>query len=61
LLGIFYGVLAIMVFYKLILFFFSQERTYLYYVLYVLGGTATFVRRRPGVQYWSGPGIQLML
>ena len=43
LLGIFYGILFIMVLYNLILFFFLKERTYLYYVLYVLSGTLLFL------------------
>ena len=43
LLGIFYGILLIMVLYNLILFFFLQERTYLYYVLYVLSGALLFL------------------
>ena len=56
LLGIFYGVLVIMVFYNLILFFFLKERTYLYYVLYVLSGTLLFLSEDGlGFQYfWSG-------
>ena len=43
LLGIFYGILLIMVLYNLILYFFLQERTYLYYVLYVLSGALLFL------------------
>ena len=58
LLGIFYGILAIMVCYNLILFFFLKERTYLYYVLYVLSGMLLFLSEDGlGFQYfWSdGP------
>jgi hypothetical protein len=56
LLGIFYGVLTIMVLYNLILFFFLKERTYLYYVLYVLSGTLLFLTEDGlGFQYlWPG-------
>ena len=43
LLGMFYGILLIMVLYNLILYFFLQERTYLYYVLYVLSGALLFL------------------
>lgn len=60
LLGIFYGVLTIMVLYNLILFFFLKERTYLYYVLYVLSGTLLFLTEDGlGFQYlWpGGPGL----
>ncbi|MBH8570790.1 hypothetical protein KB206_17990 [Microvirga sp. STS02] len=55
LLGMFYGVLFIMVLYNLILFFFLKERTYLYYVLYVLSGTLLFLTEDGlGFQYlWS--------
>ncbi|MDB5268805.1 MAG: hypothetical protein JWP58_1845 [Hymenobacter sp.] len=55
LLGIFYGILFIMVLYNLILFFFLKERTYLYYVLYVLSGTLLFLTEDGlGFQYlWS--------
>ncbi|MDQ2772547.1 MAG: transposase [Bacteroidota bacterium] len=35
-LGSFYGILGIIVLYNLCLFFFVRERTYLYYILYVL-------------------------
>ena len=60
LLGIFYGVLTIMVLYNLILFFFLKERTYLYYVLYVGSGTLLFLSEDGlGFQYlWpGGPGL----
>ena len=60
LLGIFYGILLIMVLYNLILFFFLKERTYLYYVLYVLSGTLLFLSEDGlGFQYlWpGGPGL----
>ena len=55
LLGIFYGILFIMVLYNLILFFFLSERTYLYYVLYVLSGALLFLTEDGlGFQYlWS--------
>ena len=43
LLGMFYGVLAIMLLYNLILFFFLKQQTYLSYVLYVLSGTLLFL------------------
>ena len=43
LLGIFYGILLIMVVYNFILFFFLKERTYLHYVLYVLSGALLFL------------------
>lgn len=60
LLGIFYGILLIMVLYNLILYFFLQERTYLYYVLYVLSGALLFLTEDGlGFQYlWPGaPGF----
>jgi hypothetical protein len=60
LLGIFYGILLIMVLYNLILYFFLQERTYLYYVLYVLSGALLFLSEDGlGFQYlWPGaPGL----
>ncbi|GAB3854047.1 hypothetical protein GCM10028822_23530 [Hymenobacter terrigena] len=55
LLGIFYGILFIMVLYNLILFFFLKERAYLYYVFYVLSGTLLFLSEDGlGFQYlWS--------
>ena len=60
LLGMFYGILLIMVLYNLILFFFLKEQTYLYYVLYVLSGTLLFLTEDGlGFQYlWPyGPGL----
>ena len=56
LLGLFYGILTIMVLYNLILFFFLKERTYLYYVLYVVSGTLLFLSEDGlGFQYlWPG-------
>ncbi|MBF9222919.1 7TM diverse intracellular signaling domain-containing protein [Hymenobacter ruricola] len=60
LLGVFYGVLAIMLLYNLILFFFLKEQTYLFYVLYVLSGTLLFLTEDGlGFQYlWpGGPGL----
>ncbi|MBF9239089.1 hypothetical protein I2I05_16925 [Hymenobacter sp. BT683] len=55
LLGGFYGILCIMLMYNLILFFFLKERTYLYYVFYVLSGTLLFLSEDGlGFQYlWS--------
>lgn len=64
LLGGFYGILFIMVLYNLILFFFLQERAYLYYVLYVLSGTLLFLTEDGlGFQYlWpGGPGLNHFL
>ena len=60
LLGIFYGILLIMVVYNLILYFFLQESTYLLYVLYVLSGALLFLSEDGlGFQYlWPGaPGF----
>ncbi|MBO2010601.1 7TM diverse intracellular signaling domain-containing protein [Hymenobacter negativus] len=56
LLGVFYGVLAIMVLYNLILFFFLKEQTYLSYVLYVVSGALLFLTEDGlGFQYlWPG-------
>ncbi|WP_310398143.1 7TM diverse intracellular signaling domain-containing protein [Hymenobacter sp.] len=60
LLGCFYGVLAIMVLYNLILFFFLKERTYLYYVLYVLSGALLFLSEDGlGFQYFWPHGPDL--
>jgi len=55
LLGVFYGILVIMLLYNLILFFFLKEQTYLSYVLYVLSGTLLFLTEDGlGFQYlWS--------
>ena len=60
LLGIFYGILLIMVVYNLILYFFLQEGSYFYYVLYVLSGALLFLSEDGlGFQYlWPGaPGF----
>ncbi len=60
LLGIFYGILLIMVVYNLILHFFLQEGTYFYYVLYVLSGALLFLSEDGlGFQYlWpDAPGF----
>ena len=60
LLGIFYGILLIMVLYNLILYFFLQESTYFFYVLYVLSGALLFLSEDGlGFQYlWPGaPGF----
>ncbi|WP_082684956.1 7TM diverse intracellular signaling domain-containing protein [Hymenobacter sedentarius] len=60
LLGGFYGILFIMVLYNLILFLFLKEKTYLYYVLYVLSGALLFLSEDGlGFQYlWPGePGL----
>jgi len=59
LLGGFYGVIFIMVVYNLFLFFFLQERTYLYYVLYVLSGALLFLSEDGlGFQYlWPGSAV----
>ncbi|KUG09181.1 7TM diverse intracellular signaling domain-containing protein [Solirubrum puertoriconensis] len=43
LLGAFYGVLLIMVVYNICLYFFTQEQTYLRYVLYVLSCSLVFL------------------
>ncbi|WP_035557398.1 7TM diverse intracellular signaling domain-containing protein [Hymenobacter sp. IS2118] len=64
LLGGFYGILCIMVLYNLILFFFLKERTYLYYVLYVLSGTLLFLTEDGlGFQYlWAAaPGFNYFI
>ena len=59
LLGVFYGILLIMVLYNLILYFFLQERTYLYYVLYVLSGALLFLSEDGlGFQYfWAASPV----
>ena len=64
LLGGFYGVLAIMLVYNLLLFGFLRERSYLYYVLYVLSGALLFLSEDGlGFQYlWPGaPGFNHFL
>jgi hypothetical protein len=58
LLGGFYGIILIMLVYNLFLFFFLKERSYLYYVLYVLSGALLFLSEDGlGFQYlWpDGP------
>ena len=60
LLGVFYGILLIMVVYNLILYFFLKESTYFFYVLYVLSGALLFLSEDGlGFQYlWSvSPGF----
>ena len=60
LLGGFYGILLIMLVYNLFLYFFLQEKSYLYYVLYVLSGALLFLSEDGlGFQYlWpGGPGF----
>ena len=56
LLGIFYGILLIMVVYNLMLYFFLQESSYFFYVLYVLSGALLFLSEDGlGFQYlWPG-------
>jgi hypothetical protein len=72
LLGCFYGVLTIMVLYNLILFFFLKDRTYLYYVLYVLSGTLLFLSEdglgfqymwpnEPGLNHFIGAAAPVLL
>jgi hypothetical protein len=58
LLGVFYGVLTIMLVYNLFLFFFIKDWSHLYYVLYVFSGTLLFLSEDGlGFQYlWpNGP------
>jgi hypothetical protein len=59
LLGGFYGVIFIMLFYNLFLFFFLKEKSYLYYVLYVLSGALLFLSEDGlGFQYlWPGSAM----
>ena len=60
LLGGFYGIVLIMLVYNLFLFFFLKEKSYLYYVLYVLSGALLFLSEDGlGFQYlWpGGPGF----
>lgn len=56
LLGGFYGIILIMMLYNLFLFFFLQDRSYLYYVFYVLSGALLFLSEDGlGFQYlWPG-------
>ena len=60
LLGGFYGIILIMLVYNLFLYFFLQEKSYFYYVLYVLSGALLFLSEDGlGFQYlWPGvPGF----
>ena len=60
LLGIFYGVLAIMLIYNVFLYFFLKDKTYLYYVLYVFSGMLLFLSEDGlGFQYIWPQGPQL--
>lgn len=56
LLGGFYGILVIMVLYNLFLYFFLRDKSYFYYVLYVLSGALLFLSEDGlGFQYlWPG-------
>ena len=71
-LGIFYGILFIMVLYNLILFFFLKEQTYLSYVLYVLSGALLFLTEdglgfqylwptEPGLNHFVGAAAPVLL
>ena len=54
--GIFYGIMLIMALYNLFLFFFVRDRSYLYYVLYILS-VVIFLLVDNGFAYeylWSG-------
>ena len=60
LLGGFYGIILIMLVYNLFLYFFLEEKSYLYYVLYVLSGGLLFLSEDGlGFQYFwpSLPGF----
>ena len=59
LLGGFYGVVFLMLVYNLFLFFFLKEKSYLYYVLYVLAGALLFLSEDGlGFQYlWPGSAL----
>ena len=64
LLGLFYGVLLIMVVYNLFLFFFTKDLSYLRYVLYVLSCSLLFLSEDGlGFQYlWSDfPRVNLFI
>lgn len=64
LLGGFYGVVLIMLLYNLFLFFFLKEKSYLYYVLYVLSGALLFLSEDGlGFQYlWPAwPGFNYLV
>ena len=56
LLGGFYGIILIMLLYNLFLYFFLQDKSYLYYVFYVLSGALLFLSEDGlGFQYlWPG-------
>ncbi|GAA4034888.1 hypothetical protein GCM10022409_19220 [Hymenobacter glaciei] len=63
-LGIFYGILGIIVLYNLCLFCFVRERTYLYYILYVLSCGLFFLSEDGlGFEYlWpSHPALNLII
>ena len=59
LLGGFYGVIFLMLVYNLFLFFFLKEKSYLYYVFYVLSGALLFLSEDGlGFQYlWPGGAL----
>lgn len=64
LLGIYYGILAIMAIYNLLIFFSIRERVYIYYVLYVLScALVSFLEDGTGFQYlWSNsPKTSILL
>ena len=63
-LGAFYGILGIILLYNLCLFGFVRERTYFYYILYVLGCGLFFLAEDGlGFEYlWPGsPGFNLLV
>ena len=63
-LGLFYGMLSIIVLYNLCLFCFVRERTYLYYILYVLSCGLFFLSEDGlGFEYlWPNlPGLNLVI
>ena len=63
-LGLFYGILGIIVLYNLCLFCFVRERTYLYYILYVLSCGLFFLSEDGlGFEYlWPNyPGLNLVI
>ena len=72
LLGGFYGIVLIMLVYNLFLFFFLKEKSYLYYVFYVLSGAALFLSEDglgfqylwpafPGFNYFIGTMAPILL
>lgn len=64
LLGIFYGIIAIMAVYNLLIYFSVREELYLYYVLYVIScGIISFAEDGTGFQYlWPDyPGLNSWL